>query len=70
MNILWLIVLAALGIFMLIKPELLWKLEHLFTVKGGEPSELYLALMRIGGAFFLLGALVAGIVLLACPLLD
>ena len=40
-----LIILFVLGIMMLFKPELLWKIEYFFTVKNGEPSDLYLALM-------------------------
>ena len=49
-----LLFLLILGILMLFKPELLWKIEHMFTVKNGEPTELYLAFMRVGGAFFLI----------------
>ena len=37
-----LLFLLILGILMLFKPELLWKIEHMFTVKNGEPTELYL----------------------------
>lgn len=29
----------ALGIFMLAKPELCWKLEHFLDTIGGEPSD-------------------------------
>ena len=43
---------------MLFKPELLWKIEHMFTVKNGEPRELYLAFMRVGGVFFLIASVV------------
>ena len=35
-------------------PKILWKIENLFTVKNGEPTELYLVLMRIGGVFFII----------------
>ena len=49
-----LLFLLILGILMLFKPELLWKIEYMFTVKNGEPTELYLAFMRVGGAFFLI----------------
>ena len=37
---------------MIFKPELLWKIEHFFSVKGGEPTDLYLGLMRVAGVFF------------------
>ena len=57
-----LLFLLILGILMLFKPELLWKIEHMFTVKNGEPTELYLAFMRVGGAFFLIASVLhAGI---------
>ena len=65
-----LVLLAVLGGFMLVNPRLLWKIEHLFTVKGGEPTEAYLALMRVGGAVILLGIAVAVIALVAGPLLS
>ena len=60
MDFIWLIVLAALGIAMMCKPKLLWRIDHMFTVKNGEPSDLYIALMRIGGVAFLLSALGIG----------
>ena len=53
-----LLFLLILGILMLFKPELLWKIEHMFTVKNGEPTELYLAFMRFGGVFFLIASVV------------
>ncbi len=31
------------------KPEWLWKADHLFSVKGGEPSEFYITTTRVGG---------------------
>lgn len=34
---------------MIVKPEVLWKIEHIFTVKNGEPTELYMAFTRIVG---------------------
>lgn len=46
--------LLLLSFFMIFKPELLWKIEHFFSVKGGEPTDLYLGLMRVAGVFFLL----------------
>ncbi len=52
MDSIWILVLLVLGLFMLIKPEWLWKIENCLTVKGGEPSDFYLASMRIGGVFF------------------
>ena len=54
MEYLGLILLFALGMLMFLKPEVLWKLEHLFSVKGGEPTDFYLSMMRIGGVVFAL----------------
>lgn len=54
MEYLGLILLFALGVLMFLKPEVLWKLEHLFSVKGGEPTDFYLSMMRIGGVVFAL----------------
>ena len=48
MDGIWLVVLLVLGFSMLFKPEVLWKIENIFSVKNGEPTDLYLALMRIG----------------------
>lgn len=45
-----------------IKPGLLWRIEHVFTVKDGEPTELYLALMRLGGGFFIIAPIVCAVV--------
>ena len=47
-----LIALFVLGVLMFWKPELLWKIEHLFSVKGGEPTDFYLSMMRVGGVIF------------------
>ncbi len=57
MDYLWIFVLLILGLFMIIKPELLWKIENFLSVKGGKPSDFYLASMRIGGAFFTICAI-------------
>ena len=47
-----LVALFVLGILMFIKPEWLWKLEHLFSVKGGEPTDFYLSMTCLGGVVF------------------
>lgn len=59
LNCLWILLLLLLGILMIIKPEILWKLEHFLEIKNGEPTDLYLALMRIGGVFFVFCSVVA-----------
>ena len=53
MDYIWIVVLLLLGFAMLLKPEILWKIEHIFTVKNGEPTDLYLTLMRLGGISFI-----------------
>jgi len=64
MEYLGLILLFALGVLMFLKPEVLWKLEHLFSVKGGEPTDFYLSMMRIGGVVFAVIAVVLAISIL------
>ena len=61
MEYLGLILLFALGVLMFLKPEVLWKLEHLFSVKGGEPTDFYLSMMRIGGVVFAVIAVILAI---------
>lgn len=58
MDYIWLILLCFLGIMMVTKPELLWKIEHIFSVKNGEPSDLYITLMRLGGVFFIVASII------------
>ena len=57
MDYLWLVFLYILSIMMIIKPEILWKIEHFLSVKNGEPSDWYLAFMRTGGTFLLITAI-------------
>lgn len=64
MDYIWLILLCVLGIMMVTKPELLWKIEHIFTVKNGEPSDLYITLMRLGGVFFIVVSIICAIFVL------
>ena len=63
MDYIWLILLFILGTAMLINPEWLWKIEHILTVRDGEPSELYMALMRIGGLIFIIISIIFAILL-------
>lgn len=61
MDPVWGVILIALGLFMVCQPRLLWELSHMLTVKGGQPTELYLLLQRIGGGI----CIVVGIINLA-----
>lgn len=46
-----------LGVFLLVKPELAWKLEHFWTTQNGEPTDTYMAVLRLTGmGFILMGA--------------
>lgn len=60
-NLIWPVILFLLGLFMLINPKLLWKMEHYFTVKNGEPTDLYIAFMRIGGLFFMFVSIIISV---------
>lgn len=64
MKYLGLLALFLLGVMMFWKPELLWKIEHLFSVKGGEPTDFYLSMMRIGGVVFALIAVLFAVIYL------
>lgn len=44
-----LLFLVLLGIGLLVKPEFMWRIDHFFTVKGGEPTEFYLTVSRFIG---------------------
>ena len=66
MDYIWIVALVLLGFAMLLKPEIIWKIEHIFTVKNGEPTDLYLTLMRLGGIFFI----GAGIIVLIASIIQ
>lgn len=53
--------LSALGLCCLLKPEIVWRFQHLWTVRGGEPTDYYLVVARIAGVI----CIVAGVVCLA-----
>lgn len=44
-----LLALYAMGFFMILKPELIWKLNYSLLIKNGEPSDFYLMMMRLVG---------------------
>lgn len=53
-TLLLLVFLIALSLLMIGGPEWLWKIEHFLEVKGGEPTDFYLAVMRVMGTFLLI----------------
>ncbi len=40
------IVCVVSGMIVTCKPELVWEIQHFFSVKNGEPTEIYLKVMR------------------------
>ena len=58
------VLLVAVGIFFAAKPNTVWKINHYFTVKDGEPSDMYLIIIRISGILFIiLGLVYLGVML-------
>ena len=43
------VILLVLGLLMLIRPDIAWKIEHLLSVKNGEATDWYLAITRLIG---------------------
>ena len=56
--------LCALGAFCLLKPEIVWRFQHLWTVEGGKPTNYYIVTTRIAGGF----CIFAGVFCLAAAL--
>ena len=65
MTIVGLVLLFVLGIAMIFFPSWLWALSHILWVRKGEPSELYIALLRVGGVACIIGGLIVLIMLIA-----
>lgn len=59
MNYIYNVILIIFGLFFIINPRFMWRLEQIIMLKSGEPSKLYIGLMRIGG----IGLIIASIVL-------
>ncbi|MBT1163864.1 DUF6199 family natural product biosynthesis protein [Bifidobacterium felsineum] len=59
------VILIAIGVFLLWKPDLVWKLEHFLDVKGGEPTDFYTGNVRLLGTLMLVGAIVFPVIMLA-----
>lgn len=58
------VIIFALGIFIFLKPDLVWKLtEEWKSYRADEPSEFYLKVTRIGGILFAL----FGVIMIALP---
>ena len=60
------IIIAIIGIFIFLKPGLVWELtEKWKSYRADEPSEFYIKSTRFGGALFVL----LGIVMIVLPLI-
>ena len=59
-----LIVLLVLGLIMLLRPEWLWAFLHDKSGKVAEPTESYMAFMRIGGVICLIMAFIIALTLI------
>ena len=58
------IIIFALGMFIFLKPDLVWKLtEEWKSYRADEPSEFYLKVTKIGGISFAL----FGIIMITLP---
>lgn len=58
------IIIFALGMFIFLKPDLVWKLtEEWKSYRADEPSEFYLKVEKIGGISFAL----FGIIMITLP---
>ena len=58
------IIIFALGMFVFLKPDLVWKLtEEWKSYRADEPSEFYLKVTKIGGIIFAL----FGVVMIILP---
>jgi len=53
-----LILLAIVGLLMLLKPDLYWEIENFFFVKGGEPTDFSIMVIRIRGIICLVTMLI------------
>lgn len=59
------LVLLLLGIFFVAAPETVWELQHMFTVRNGEPTNFAIWGIRILGVLYLILA-VAAVALQLC----
>lgn len=62
MHIVAFLIALLLGLFMLIKPRMIWNMHNALFVKDGEPSNFYFALVRCTGAVVIIIVVVLGVV--------
>ena len=57
------VLLVVLRVFFILKPNTVWKYNHYFSVRDGEPTELYLIFVRLAGVpFVILGFVYLGVI--------
>ncbi len=57
-------IMFCMSFVMMLVPEKMWKLEHLFSVKGGEPTEAYINMTRLSGVVLFLLSIFFGVTLI------
>ena len=50
----WYIFLFILAAIMVIKPDLMWRIERIFSPRDEEPNEAYVKISRVGGICIML----------------
>ena len=55
-NIIYCAVCLTAGVLFLVKPEVMWKLEHFFSARNEAPADLYKKAARVTGVVMLLAA--------------
>ena len=54
------LIIVAVGLWFIRAPDMVWELQHLLSVKDGEPTDFYLISTRISGVILI----IVGIVIL------
>lgn len=53
------IILILLGLAMIFKPKLIWKINTFAVAKGGEPTKFYIAISALVGGIVIIYAVVS-----------
>ena len=56
-NMLISIIFLAVGILFMLKPDLIWRIEHFWDTEGGHPSDMFIRYIKlVGGIAIIIGA--------------